>query len=261
MDPFFWQSVLVGFVAQLIDGALGMAYGLVSTSFFMGMGVPPAAASAAVHAAEIFSTGVSGAAHAWRRNVEWALVFRLAPAGIVGGVVGALAVSSVPVATIKPIVSAYLLAMGVFVLTLAFRNERERAAAPDGVRRVGFVAGFVDAAGGGGWGPVTTTTLLGRGHGPRHAVGSVAVSEFFVTVVVSATFFLALGGVRWSDIAGLVVGGVAAAPLAALAVSAARPRVLMGVIGGAVSVMALWQIAIAIDPEFKLLAALSRLFG
>jgi uncharacterized protein len=261
MDPFFWQSVLVGFAAQLVDGALGMAYGLVSTSFLMAMGAPPAMASAAVHTAEIFSTGVSGATHAMRRNVDWSLVLKLAPAGVGGGIVGAAAVSFLPIALIKPIVSAYLLAMGLFVISLAFRKRAERPVAPNGVKRVGLIGGFLDAAGGGGWGPITTTTLLGRGHAPRHAVGSVNVSEFFVTAAVSMTFFIALGGVRWTDIAGLVLGGVMAAPAAAYAVSVVRPRLLMGAIGGFVSSLAAWQIMSALDPQFTLLAALRRLAG
>ena len=261
MDFFFWQSVLVGFAAQLVDGALGMAYGLVSTSFLIAFGVSPAAASAAVHTAEIFSTGVSGAAHAWRRNVDWKLVARLAPAGIVGGVGGAAIASFAPLAIIKPVVSAYLLLMGVFVISLAFRKGPERPAAPEGVRRVGFLGGFLDAAGGGGWGPVTTTTLLGRGHAPRRAIGSVNLSEFFVTAAISATFFLTLGSVRWSDIAGLLIGGVLAAPVAAFAVSAVQPRMLMGVVGSFVSSIAVYQIALALDPQLTFLASLRHLLG
>ncbi|MBL8538702.1 MAG: sulfite exporter TauE/SafE family protein [Hyphomonadaceae bacterium] len=261
MEPFFWQSVAVGFAAQLVDGALGMAYGLVSTSFLVAMGAPPALASAAVHTAEIFSTGVSGAAHAWRRNVQWSLVWRLAPAGVAGGVAGALAVSFAPVSLLKPLVSAYLFLMGAFVITLAFRRAPEKPVAPNGARRIGLIGGFLDAAGGGGWGPITTTSLLGRGHAPREAVGSVNVSEFLVTAAISATFFFALGGVRWSDIAGLVIGGVLAAPIAAYAVSVVRPRLLMGVIGSFVSSLALWQITVALDPHLTFLASLRRLLG
>ena len=255
MDPFFWQSVLVGFLAQFIDGALGMAYGLVSTSFLMAFGVPPAHASAAVHTAEIFTTGASGAAHSWRRNVNWSLVLRLAPAGIAGGIVGAVTVSYLPVAIIKPIVSAYLLGMGVFVLYLAIRNRPQNPVAPNDAAGVGLVGGFLDAAGGGGWGPISTTTLLGRGHPARQAVGSVNVSEFFVTAAISATFFLTLGSVRWSDIAGLLIGGVLAAPLAAFAVSKVQPRMLMGVIGCFVSSLAVYQIVMAVDPHLTFLAS------
>ena len=138
MDPFFWQSMLVGFVAQLIDGALGMAYGVVSTSFLLAFGVPPAAASAAVHTAEMFTTGASGAAHIWRKNVQWDLVWRLAPAGIAGGIAGALTVSYLPVAIMKPIVSAYLLAMGVAVVNMALHGPKPAPEKPQGVRKIGL---------------------------------------------------------------------------------------------------------------------------
>lgn len=261
MDPFFWQSVLVGFLAQFVDGALGMAYGLVSTSFLMAFGVPPAHASAAVHTAEIFTTGVSGASHAWRRNVNWKLVARLAPAGILGGIAGAVTVSYLPINIIKPLVSAYLLGMGLFVLYLVFRNRPQKPVAPNDAAGVGLVGGFLDAAGGGGWGPISTTTLLGRGHPARQAVGSVNLSEFFVTAAISATFFMTLGSVRWSDIAGLLIGGVLAAPLAAFAVSKVQPRLLMGVIGCFVSSLAVYQIVMAVDPHLTFLASFRRLAG
>ncbi len=262
MDPFFWQSMLVGFVAQLVDGALGMAYGLVSTSFLLAFGVPPAAASAAVHTAEMFTTGASGASHIWRKNVQWDLVWRLAPAGIAGGIIGALTVSYLPVAIMKPIVSLYLLGMGVFVLFLALRGPLKPP--EDGIsriKRVGLIGGFLDAAGGGGWGPVVTTTLLGRGHAPRETVGSVNTSEFLVTVAISASFFFALGGVRWSDILGLLIGGVIAAPVAAFAVSVVRPRALMGTIGCFVVSLSVYQIMVAVDPHLTFLASLRRLAG
>jgi hypothetical protein len=261
MDIFFWQSVLVGFLAQLVDGALGMAYGLVSTSFLLAFGMTPAAASAAVHAAEMFTTGASGASHIWRRNVQWPLVWRLAPAGIAGGVIGALTVSYLPVDIMKPIVSAYLLGMGVFVVVLALRRPREQAPTLKEVKRVGLVGGFLDAAGGGGWGPVVTTTLLGRGHGARETVGSVNTSEFLVTAAISASFFLTLGGVRWSDVIGLLIGGVLAAPIAAYVVSIARPRLLMGSIGCFVVSLALYKLVLTFDPHLTFLASLWRTAG
>jgi uncharacterized membrane protein YfcA len=258
MDAFFWQSILVGFVAQLVDGALGMAYGLVSTSFLLAFGVSPAAASAAVHTAEMFTTGASGAAHIWRRNVQWDLVRRLAPAGVAGGVAGALTLSYLPVATMKPLVSLYLLCMGVFVIVLAVRGPLKPPSQPAGVRRIGLIGGFLDAAGGGGWGPIVTSTLLGRGHAPRQAVGSVNTTEFLVTAAVSASFFLTLGSVRWTDILGLLLGGVVAAPVAAFVVGLARPRMLMGGIGCFVVSLALWQIALALDPRMPFFVALLR---
>jgi len=256
MDAFFWQSVGVGFVAQMIDGALGMAYGLVSTSFLLALGVPPAAASAAVHTAEVFTTGASGAAHVWRGNVQWSLVWRLAPAGIAGGIAGALLVAYTPVAIIKPIVSLYLLGVGAFVVYLALRGPMPPPREPKSVHRVGLVGGFLDAAGGGGWGPIVATTLLGRGHAPRSTVGSVNASEFLVTAAISASFFLALGGIRWSDFLGLLIGGLIAAPIAAFAVSIARPRLLLGGIGCFVVSLSIWQIVMAIDPHLTVLTSL-----
>jgi uncharacterized membrane protein YfcA len=261
MDPFFWQSILVGFIAQLVDGALGMAYGVVSTSFLLAFGVPPAAASAAVHTAEMFTTGASGAAHIWRRNVQWDLVWRLAPAGVVGGVSGALMASYLPIAIMKPIVSSYLLTLGVAIVIMALRGLKPVSGPPKGVRRIGLVGGFLDAAGGGGWGAVVTTALLGRGHGARHAVGSVNTSEFLVTAAISASFFLALGSIRWNDVLGLLIGGVAAAPIAAFAVGVVRPRLLMGAIGCFVVSLSLWQITSTIDPHGTFLTALQRWVG
>jgi len=254
-DPFFWQSMLVGFVAQLVDGALGMAYGLVSTSFLLAFGVPPAAASAAVHTAEMFTTGASGAAHIWRRNVDWKLVLRLAPAGIAGGIAGALTVSYLPIAIMKPIVSTYLLIMGIIVVTIAIRGPKPPPEKPKGIKRLGLFGGFLDAAGGGGWGPIVTSTLLGRGHGARHTVGSVNTTEFLVTAAISASFFFTLGAVRWTDILGLLIGGLLAAPIAAFAVSITKPRVLMGAIGCFVVSLAVYQIVVAIDPQMTFLNA------
>ena len=114
--------------------------------------------------------------------------------------------------------------MGVVVLSIAIRGPKPPPEKPSGIRRLGLIGGFLDAAGGGGWGPVVTSTLLGRGHAPRQTVGSVNTSEFMVTAAISASFFLALGSVRWTDILGLLIGGVVAAPVAAFAVSVARPR-------------------------------------
>jgi uncharacterized membrane protein YfcA len=207
----------------------------------------------------MFTSGASGAAHVWRRNVDWRLIWRLAPAGIVGGVIGAAVVSYLPVSIIKPIVSAYLLAMGCFVVVLAVRGAKPPPETPKGVRRIGLVGGFLDAAGGGGWGPVVATTLMGRGHAARQTVGSVNTSEFLVTAAISATFFLTLGAIHWENILGLLIGGVIAAPIAAFVVSVARPRMLMGGIGCFVVSIALWQIAVALDPGMTFLASLRLL--
>ncbi len=176
----FWTAAAVGLAAQTVDGALGMAYGITSTTFLLSTGVPPAAASASVHVAEIFTTAFSGAAH-WRLgNVNPALFKRLLIPGIVGAVTGAYLLTSIDGATIKPYVSAYLFVMGLYILFKAFRTIRLRSEPPNAVIPLALTGGFVDAVGGGGWGPVVTTSLVGGGQDPRTTIGSVNAAEFFI---------------------------------------------------------------------------------
>jgi len=229
----------VGFAAQMIDGALGMAYGVSATTVLLGLGVPPAAASASVHAAEVFTTGASGAAH-WRLgNVDRRLVLRLAVPGVVGGALGAYALSSVPGDAVRPYVSAYLLVMGALILWKALRRAPARAEPPRRVAPLGFFGGLLDAVGGGGWGPMVTSTLLGNGAKPRHVIGSVNAAEFFVTAATAATFLLTIGLDLWPVIAGLVAGGVLAAPFAAYATRHIPDRPLMILVGAVVVLLSL----------------------
>jgi len=183
----------IGFLAQLVDGALGMAFGVISTTAMLSMGMPPAQASAIVHTAEIFTTAGSAGSHIWHRNVDWRLVARLGVAGVLGAVLGAWVLSNVDAGAVRPFISAYLLAVGGFILFKAWRGIPARDAPTPWVGPIGFVAGFLDASGGGGWGPVATTTLVGSGHAPRMAVGSVNTTEFFVTIAAATTFFVELG--------------------------------------------------------------------
>lgn len=223
--------VAIGFLAQLVDGAIGMAYGLTSTSVLLSAGIAPATASACVHAAETFTTAISGAAH-WRvGNVDFALVRRLAIPGAIGGAIGAYILSNIDGDAIKPYIAVYLLIMGCYVIFRALRKLESRAEPPKNVAALGFTGGFVDSIGGGGWGPVVTTTLLGRGVVPRFAIGSVNLSEFFVTATISATFMLTIGLELWPIIAGLIVGGVLAAPIAALAAKHIPARTIMILVG------------------------------
>ncbi len=209
----FLLFMLVGFGAQLVDGALGMAYGVISTSVLLGTGIPPAAASAAVHAAEVFTTGVSGLSHAYFRNIDWPLFRRLAIAGVCGGVAGAIALSYLPGEGVRPFVAAYLMLMGAVILYKAWRG-RPTSGQGAGVVPLGLAGGFLDAIGGGGWGPIVVSTLLGRGNSPRYAVGTVNTAEFFVTLAISAAFVSTIGLAHWQIVAGLLAGGVIAAPLA-----------------------------------------------
>jgi len=246
--PDFWLALAVGFLAQMVDGALGMAYGTVSTSVLLAFGVPPATASAMVHTAELFTTGASGASHIRARNVDWSLVRRLAPAGMVGAVLGAALVFVVPGKTILPFVSVYLFLLGVLIIVRALRTL---PGVPGGWRNavpLGFVGGFLDAAGGGGWGPIVTSTLLGRGHAPRQTIGSVNTTEFLVAAAAVTTFAILFARsdisfaqeLVWS-LAGLILGGVLAAPFAAVLVRVAPRRVLMVAVGLTVIGLSAWQ--------------------
>jgi uncharacterized membrane protein YfcA len=219
--------IIVGFCAQIVDGALGMAFGLSATTSMLAFGVPPAAASAMTHVAEIFTTAASGASHAWHRNVNWKLVARLAPAGMIGGAIGAYLLSNIDAGVIEPFVSAYLIAVGIYILFKAFQPLFPREVGDRMVPVIGFGGGILDAMGGGGWGPIVTTSLVGRGHEPKKVIGSTSVTEFLVTLTISITFVLTLG---WSDMtsaAGLIIGGVIAAPIGAMLVRHLPIRPLM----------------------------------
>ncbi|MBB2962019.1 sulfite exporter TauE/SafE family protein [Methylobacterium sp. R2-1] len=237
----FWTAVAVGLAAQTVDGALGMAYGITSTTFLLSTGVPPAAAS--VHVAEIFTTAFSGLSH-WRLgNVDGALFRRLLIPGVIGAVAGATLLTSVDGEVIKPFVSVYLLVMGLTILSKAFRTLKTRREPPRAVVPLALGGGFVDAIGGGGWGPVVTTTLVGAGQDPRTSIGSVNAAEFFVALASGLSLTLLGGLTHWTTIAGLVVGGLFAAPIAALLVRVIPARVLMVVVGLLIASLSLVNLA------------------
>jgi uncharacterized membrane protein YfcA len=250
----FLIFLLVGFLAQLVDGALGMAYGVIATTTLLAFGVPPAHASAATHAAEVFTTAASGGSHIAHRNVDWRLFWRLAPAGMVGGAMGVYVLTSFDSKLMRPFIFTYLAAMGFYIL---WRLRRPPVEAPPLSPRViaplGVVGGFMDATGGGGWGPIVTTTLLGAGQKPRSSIGTVNTVEFLVTCTISASFVIALLTGHWEDagdlfvhapaVAGLVAGGVLAAPMAGYAVKIVPPRVLGTIVGVLIVSLSLWQLA------------------
>ena len=239
-----WDDLLlfaaVGFAAQLVDGALGMAYGLTGTSVMLALGYPPAVASASVHAAEVFTTAVSGYSH-WRLgNIDWVFVRRLALPGMLGGAVGAYVLTAAPGEVIAPIVNGYLFLMGAWILWKALHKERpSRDHPPSWIGTLGLGGGFLDAIGGGGWGPMVTSTLLGHGTTPRFTIGSVNFAEFFVTVTISATFLGTVGFELWPIVAGLIVGGALAAPVAAYAAKAIPDRPLMILVGSVIVLLSL----------------------
>lgn len=240
-----WSQFLVfagvGLLAQLVDGALGMAYGLVSNAVLLALGLPPAVASATVHTAEVFTTGVSGGAHAFFGNVDWKTFRRLAIPGTAGGILGAWFLASVDGEVLKPFVYVYLLVLGTFVLLRA----TGRAVSHHRVRHkgtLGFCAGLLDAIGGGGWGPIATSTLLARGGAVRQTIGTVNAAEFVVTIAISTTLIFHMGIQHWPIVLGLLTGGVIAAPVAAWLVKHLPPRYVMGAVGCLIVGISLFQL-------------------
>lgn len=242
--------VLVGFLAQMIDGALGMAYGVSSNTFLLSLGIPPAAASASVHMAEVVTTGISGISHWKLGNVDWRLVRRLLIPGVIGGAAGAYLLTSIDGNIIKPYIAVYLLIMGGVIVYKAFTLVPRTK--PDGyhgprISLLGLFGGFCDAIGGGGWGPVVTSTLVARGKNPRLTIGSVNFSEFFVTLVQSIMFVLTLSfGEYWQIILGLLLGGAIAAPIAAKLAQKLPMKALMIFVGILIVVLSIRTLVLAL---------------
>lgn len=222
----------VGFAAQLVDGALGMAFGVISNTLLVGvMGVPPALASQRVHLVECFTTATSGISHLLHGNVDKKLFLRLLVPGVIGGVLGAYVLSSLDAGVVKPFVLLYLSGIGIYILVRGImyppQIKEAKLIAP-----LGLFGGFLDAAGGGGWGPVVTSNLLIQGADPRKVVGTVNTVEFFLTLTVSAAFIWHLG---IADVAGatlgLLIGGLLAAPLGAWAAKHFNPKTMLVLVG------------------------------
>ena len=239
--------ILIGFAAQLIDGALGMAFGVISQTLLMSIGVPPAAASASVHLVEVFTTGASGASHIIQRNVDWGLFKRLVPFGVLGGVIGAYLLSNIDASVARPFVMAYLAIIGCLLLYRAIRMSKSRFEYPKTTRPLALVGGFLDAAGGGGWGEVVTSNLLIQGGEPRRVVGTVNTAEFLLALSVSIAFITSLGLAAFTlATVGLIVGGVIAAPLGAVLVQRITPRLLLGAVALVLLTTSLYSIVQAL---------------
>ncbi len=242
----FYIYLLVGFAAQMIDGALGMAYGVSSTSFLLSAGLSPATASASVHFAEVFTTGISGFSH-WRfGNVNKKLFLKLVLPGVLGAVLGAYAISSFDGEVIKPYVSIYLLLMGVIIIAKATRKMLVFKEVKN-VRWLALVGGFVDASGGGGWGPVVTTTLLGSGLKPKLTIGTVNAVEFLVALAASSVFTLFIQMDNWQVIVGLILGGAIAAPLGAYVCHKINARAAMIFVGLLIIFLSVRTLLIALE--------------
>jgi uncharacterized protein len=237
--------IAVGFAAQLVDGALGMAFGVISNTLLVAvLGVPPALASQRIHLVECFTTAVSGISHLVQGNIEKRLFFSLLIPGVVGGLLGAYVLTSLDAGVIKPFVLLYLSGIGIYLVVRGIfyppKIKQARLTAP-----LGLLGGFLDAAGGGGWGPVVTSNLLLQGEDPRKVVGTVNAVEFFLTITVSAAFIYHLG---FADLAGatlgILIGGLLAAPIGAWAAKhfpAKQMLILVGIVLTLTSAYGVWR--------------------
>ena len=243
-NPIFWNAVIVGLIAQAIDGALGMAYGLTSSSFLLASGASPALATGATHLAEVFTTGISGVSHVKLGNVNKKLFFNLLIPGIIGVLLGAYVITNVDGKAIKPYISGYLLIMGLYILSKAFKHITLRTDIESAkVAPLAVFGGFMDTAGGGGWGPIVTTSLVGAGHNPRTTIGTVNFAEFFLTVISATAFFALLDGQVWVMVAGLVVGGLFSAPFAAYATKHFKTKTLLILVGCLISSVSIYSLS------------------
>ncbi|AYJ88091.1 sulfite exporter TauE/SafE family protein [Sphingomonas paeninsulae] len=236
ITPAYLEALLpfiaVGFAAQLIDGALGMAFGVISNTLLVSvLGLAPARASAGVHLVEMFTTAASGLSHAFHRNIDWSLFSRLVIPGVIGGIGGAYILVHLDASITRPFVMAYLSIIGIMLFARSFGIPTQRKK-PRFIAPLGLIGGFLDAAGGGGWGPVVTSNLLIQGTEPRRTIGTVNTAEFFLTVTVSITFIIGLGFEAFTVATmGLLIGGVAAAPLGALLAKRFPTMLLLRMVG------------------------------
>ena len=240
VDSSILLFILAGFTAQMIDGALGMAYGVTATTFLLSLGVPPAASSASVHASEVFTSGVSGLMHLKFGNVNTKLFRNLLIPGVLGAILGAYILSSFEEYNyvIKPLVSIYTLILGLIIIFKALKKDKVR----EKIKRIfplAAVGGFLDSIGGGGWGPIVSSTLIAGGRNARYTIGSVNLTEFFVSLASSITFFTLIGLNYWYIIAGLIIGGVTAAPIAAYLANRIPTKTIMILVGVVVIIVSL----------------------
>ncbi len=243
LDTKFLWFIVAGFIAQLIDGALGMAYGVSCTSLLLWLGIPARFASAAVHTSEIFTTGVSGLSHIRFDNIDKKLFFQIVITGSIGAVLGAYLLSGIfDGNTIKPYISLYLLGLGVYLLFKAFKKRAENDKKVKNAPLLAFAGGLLDAIGGGGWGPIVTSNLLSQGKSPRQAIGTVNTAEFFVTYFATVVFIFVLGVQHLDIVLGLIIGGVLAAPIGAYVASRINQRLLLILVGTLVVLTSAWGI-------------------
>ncbi|HOI28602.1 MAG TPA: sulfite exporter TauE/SafE family protein [Melioribacteraceae bacterium] len=243
IDLNFLFFIIVGFAAQIIDGTLGMAYGVSCTTLLLYMGVPPAVASAGVHTAEVFTTGVSGLSHLYMKNVDKKLFARLVLPGVIAAMTGAYLISEILDGNfVKPYIAGYLLIMGLLIVIKSFKPIRFN----DSIKYVPFLGSFgglMDAIGGGGWGPIVTSNLVNQGKAPKETIGTVNTAEFFVAFFSTGIFLIFVGVESWKIVLGLIIGGVIAAPLGAFFATRIKPKLLMLSVGILIIITSLFTIS------------------
>lgn len=255
LDPLFYWFLLGGFVFAMIDGAIGMSYGVTSTSFSLAMGVPPASASMGVHLSEILSNGIAGWMHYRFGNVNWKLFRMLLLPGIFGAVVGAYLLSSLEHYNhyTKPIISLYTLILGGVILSKAYKINRKEKNPKGKIKKIGLLGlfgGFIDAVGGGGWGSIVLSSLIAGGRNARFSLGTVKITRFFIALMSSLTFITMLNGAHWEAVAGLVIGSALASPIAARVSNKISVKTIMVSVGVLVVLVSLRSIINFILKEF-----------
>jgi len=247
-DGRFFLFVLAGLCAQLVDGALGMAFGVSCSTLLIAFNVPPALSSASVHFSEIFTTGASGISHTLLKNLHKQLFVRLLIPGIIGAIIGAYLLSEVfDGKIIKPFISAYLFILGLWII---YKEVLAKKKPGKKIKRVGllaFAGGTLDAIGGGGWGPVVTSNLINKDITPKRVIGSVNIAEFFITISSSAVFMFFVDIQDWKPTLGIILGGLFAAPFAAYIVKIIKRKPLTIAIGSLIAIISLYSIIRSID--------------
>ncbi len=243
LDATFYQFIVVGFVAQMIDGTLGMAYGVSCSTLLLHFGVAPRVATAAVHTAEVFTTGVSGLTHLRFKNIDRKLFLRIVVTGSIGAMIGAYLISEVlDGKVIKPYIAAYLLILGIVIIAKGIRNRQKVEKEVKYAEWLAFIGGLCDAIGGGGWGPIVTSNIIHQGKNPRETIGTVNTAEFFVAFFSTGVFMFFVGVESWQIVLGLIAGGVIAAPVGALFASKINRQVLMIIIGIVITLTSMYTI-------------------
>jgi uncharacterized membrane protein YfcA len=231
-DNTFFIFMGIGFVAQMVDGALGMAYGVSCTTLLMTFGVPASLATASVHTSEIFTTGISGLSHIKFNNIDKKLFFKIVITGTIGAMLGAYLISDFfDGKIIKPYISGYLILLGAYIIYKGIANKKPQNTAIKRTPLLALIGGFLDTIGGGGWGPIVTSNLVSQGKDPRQAIGTVNTAEFFVTYFATTLFVALLGVKHWQVILGLITGGAIAAPFGAYFASKINKRLLFFMVG------------------------------